>query len=355
MADQGGGGIAWTDATWNPIRGCSRVSEGCRFCYAERMAARFTGPGAPYEGLAKQTSAGPRWTGKVRLIEEHLNDPLRWTRPRKVFVNSMSDLFHEALPDSDVLRIFDVMREAHGRGHVFQVLTKRAARMRQFCSQLNFDGGDLNGRPHRMFLEDRGLNRQHQPISFAPLMRDLWLGVSVENQEAADDRVPELLATPAAVRWLSVEPQLGPVDISKWLNHAADAFDAANRQDRPGSCDHPRGGGLCLRCGPGATKIDWVVIGGESGPGARPFELKWARDLVEQCKVAGVAVFVKQLGEVPIVPEAEWRAGPGRLLSATIRHLVPPGFVGLKFTGKAGHPEEWPPELRVREYPEARP
>ncbi len=338
MAEQGAGGIAWTEQTWNPIRGCSRVSEGCRFCYAETVAARFSDPGMAYAGLAKRTAAGPRWTGEVRLIEEHLLDPLRWTRPRRIFVNSMSDLFHEKLTDDEIARVFSVMAAKKCERHTFQVLTKRAARMRRWVIE-QCDGV--------LYAAAQG-----NPI----VPSNIWLGVSVENQAAAEERIPELLGTPAAVRWLSVEPQIGPVDLSKWLKPTL----VTNDGDRLQQPD-PRivgAGGRWEWSG-----LNWVVIGGESGPGARPFEIQWARDLVAQCKAAGVAVFVKQLGTVPMMPEATWREEfedqmrqcPIPLLNAAIRDRVPPGFVGMKFTGKGGDPAEWPPELRVREYPGATP
>src|SRR5689334_413781 len=125
-----GTGIEWTDATWNPIRGCSRVSEGCRNCYAERVASRFSGPGMPYEGLAKDG----KWTGAVKLVQEHLEDPLRWKRPRRIFVNSMSDLFHESLKDHEIGAVFSVIEAARNRGHVFQVLTKRPERMQAWVT-----------------------------------------------------------------------------------------------------------------------------------------------------------------------------------------------------------------------------
>ena len=125
--------IEWTDATWNPIRGCTRVSKGCRNCYAERVAARFSGPGQAYEGLAEMTSAGPRWTGKVELVMKHLEDPIRWKRPRRIFVNSMSDLFHDAVSDENILAIFVVM--ARACFHKFQVLTKRPARMAKMLNR----------------------------------------------------------------------------------------------------------------------------------------------------------------------------------------------------------------------------
>ena len=269
--------IEWTDATWNPIRGCSVVSEGCRNCYAMQVAARFTGAGQAYEGLAYRNESGAHWTGKVRLVEERLQDPLRWKRPRRIFVNSMSDLFHESLADTDILAVMNVIRRAHNRGHVFQLLTKRPDRMRSFMSRLQFDSAGEG----RMYLEDRGSNRQGNPISFAPVLRDLWLGVSVENQETADERIPILLNTPAAVRWISAEPLLGAIDFS---------------------CPQPEGIVISLLRGedgiwPVLPGLAWVVAGGESGPGARPMHPDWVRSIRDQCLAAGVPFFFKQWGE----------------------------------------------------------
>ena len=218
MADQRAGGIAWTDESWNPVRGCSRVSEGCRNCYAETMAARFSGVGQPYEGLAKMTPSGPRWTGEVRLVSEHLADPLRWKRPRRVFVNSMSDLFHEKLPDEVIAAVFGIMSAASE--HTFQVLTKRAARMVEwfkwaaseaarrahidaahFCTKLAAEELRESGE-----TKIRGIQAGRWPLP------NVWIGVSVEDQATADERIPLLLQCPAAVRWVSYEPALGPVD-----------------------------------------------------------------------------------------------------------------------------------------------
>lgn len=221
--------IEWTDTTWNPIRGCSRISEGCRFCYAETMASRFSGPRQPYEGLAKNG----RWTGEVRLVEEHLEDPLGWKRPRRIFVNSMSDLFHEDLAPKDIGRVFAVMRDAPA--HTFQVLTKRAALMRETLTAW-----------------------AHIRTSFWPLP-NVHIGVSVEDARVLH-RVDDLRETPAALRWLSCEPLIGPLD------------------------------GLDL------TGIGWVVVGGESGQHARPLKLEWVRDIIRRCREADVPVFVKQLG-----------------------------------------------------------
>jgi protein gp37 len=218
--------IEWSDATWNPVRGCSRVSEGCRFCYAEAVAARFSGPGMPYEGLARMSSRGPRWTGAVRTVPERLVDPLRWRRPRRVFVNSMSDLFHEALSDAQIDEVFAVM--ALASSHQFQVLTKRPARMRAYLSALDVAERVARAamliRPRRREDDDRVLDEISTNVLWGarlgggfeargfhrwPLPQ-VWVGVSVENQATADERIPLLLETPAAVRFLSVEPLLGP-------------------------------------------------------------------------------------------------------------------------------------------------
>jgi protein gp37 len=302
--------IEWTDATWNPIRGCSVVSEGCRNCYAMQVAARFSGEGLPYEGLAYRNSSGAHWTGKVRLIEEHLEDPLRWKRPRRIFVNSMSDLFHESIPTEWILRIFEVM--AYAKHHVFQVLTKRPERMRHLLYYP--DDGKFHGdsaEHHRLLMT--------QPLS------NVWLGVSCEDQKTADERIPLLLQTPAAARWISAEPLLS------WIR-----FD-----DPPPSLDRPSYfyGYQNFRS---ADKhdIDWVVVGGESGAKARPFNLAWAREIVRECRAAAVPVFVKQLGANPVWDRDQWENLPAR------------EALGLT-DKKGGNINEWPEDLRVREFPEA--
>jgi protein gp37 len=259
--------IEWTDATWNPIRGCTRVSAGCQNCYAERVAIRFSGKGQAYDGLAKITNGHPQWTGKVAFVEKHLNDPLKWKEPRRIFVNSMSDLFHEKLSDEYIQKIFKVMCQA--KQHVFQVLTKRPKRMLDFLSRWN------------------SMTRNFGPLY--PNMwpqKHVWLGVSVEDQSRADERIPLLLQTPAAVRWISAEPLLGPVTLN-FLHHQntveIDALNGTHGVIRPhgGTNEH----------------IDWVVAGGESGPNARPMHPDWARSLRDQCKAAGVPFFFKQHGE----------------------------------------------------------
>jgi protein gp37 len=290
-------GISWTNATWNPIRGCTRVSEGCRHCYAERVAARFSGPGQPYEGLVTrklrvisddEQRVEARWTGDVRFVAEHLADPLRWRRPRRIFVNSMSDLFHERLTNEQIAAVFGVMAAAGH--HSFQVLTKRAARMREWFAWAGDDGlvwsrlVEAIRKTHRpRSLVERLVTTSLDSRLLAWPLPNVWLGVSAENQAAADERIPDLLATPAAVRWVSAEPLLGPLDFRPpgslgYLRnvHRGDlnTYGAEIIVDRPG--------------------LDWVVAGCESGPGARPADVEWFRELRDQCATAGVAFFFKQ-------------------------------------------------------------
>lgn len=319
--------IEWTDETWNPIRGCSRVSEGCRNCYAERQAARFSGPGMPYEGLVKRTSHGPAWTGEVRVVPELLDAPLRWKKPRRVFVNSMSDMFHEKVPDEAIERILGVT--IHAKAHTFQILTKRPERMRSVMRRWT----DMNGRP--------------QP--------NLWLGVSVEDQTTADERIPLLLQTPAAVRFVSYEPALGPINIDRWL--------------RPRQT--PNASGYEDEHAPGWTTdfsvINWLIVGGESGPSARPCDVAWIRSAVQQCKAAGVPCFVKQIGAgaFETLPSIKQLGSAGALAAINERRAHIPGWT-LTHTPdgkscffrslnpcdrKGGDPTEWPADLRVREMP----
>lgn len=248
--------IEWTDATWNPITGCTKVSPGCDHCYAETLHERFHGKGS---------------FSMVTLHPDRLDKPLRWRKPKRVFVNSMSDLFHNDVPDEFIARVFAAM--ALAPQHTFQVLTKRHGRMRSLLSSERFD---------EMFadalyaIEDPRGEEPAEPIGSAPgPLPNVWLGVSVENQHWANIRIPALLDTPAAVRFLSCEPLLGPVSFrwAKW----APLINASHLD--------------------GLKDIDWVIVGGESGPGARPMRPEWARELRDQCTEAGVAFHFKQWGE----------------------------------------------------------
>lgn len=290
--------IEWTDATWNPVTGCTRLSEGCRNCYAEVMAARFNKPGQWGEGLAQivQTPQGKdhRWTGQVRFNEQALLAPLRWKKPRRIFVCSTSDLFQDAVPDEWIDRVFAVM--ALAPQHTFQVLTKRAGRMREY---MDLAVGRIADQIMVLRKTDIAVRAGMGPSAVAPLphirpgaawwpLANVWLGVSVEDQAAADTRIPVLLATPAAKRFLSCEPLLGPMQLGNidcqrlglgfyWINALTGAHDDMTRP-----------------CAP-VPKLDWVIVGGESGPGARPMHPDWARSLRDQCAAAGVPFFMKQL------------------------------------------------------------
>ncbi|THD11280.1 DUF5131 family protein [Metallibacterium scheffleri] len=280
-------GISWTDATWNPLRGCSRVSAGCVHCYAETVAARFSGPRQPYEGLVHAKTRG--WNEQLRFVEGALDQPLRWSRPRLIFVNSMSDLFHENVPDEWIDRIFAVM--ALAPRHTFQVLTKRPERM------LSYLGERTDNREHAIGEQMRVISRGRNPGLPELPLPNVWLGISVEDQSAADGRIPLLLQCPAAVRWLSCEPLLGPVDLRQACTL---------RQ-----CTDPYGVSHCgMVC-----DLDWVVVGGESGAGARPMEPAWPRALRDECAQAGVPYYEDTRMFRPLRPGcvAEGREVIGRI------------------------------------------
>lgn len=226
--------IEWTDAVWNPTTGCNKVSQGCKYCYAEVMHKRLTGMKMP--GYERPFLAG------AYPNEAALGRPLKWKKPRKVFVNSMSDLFHENVPFEHIDKVFDVMRCTPQ--HTYQLLTKRPERMAEYLNV------------HRTMKET---------------LPNVWLGTSVENQKAADERIPHLLNCPAAVRFMSMEPLVGPVDLLK---------------------EYPTGKGAVSYC----ALVDWVIVGGESGRGHRPMHPEWARSLRDQCAAAGVPFFFKQWG-----------------------------------------------------------
>lgn len=295
--------IEWTDATWNPIAGCSIVSPGCTNCYAMRQAARIERmiPSLEhYKGLTKPSKAGPVWTGKVALApEKTLLEPLRRRKPTMYFVNSMSDLFHEDVPDAWIDRIFAVM--ALCPQHTFQVLTKRAERMRDYVSAVKatwcMSDDECRAwqiRDHQVQIKGVDAEDYETGIDEWPLP-NVWLGVSCERQKEADDRIPHLLATPAAVRFVSLEPLLGPIEL--WR---VDEEDRALR-----GVGIVRSGGVTQSTPHSPHEgyddsypgLDWVIVGGESGRDARPMHPDWARSIRDQCTAAGVAFFFKQWGE----------------------------------------------------------
>jgi len=311
--------IEWCDKTWNPVRGCSRVSSGCDNCYAIREAVRHDHPEGAYEGLTRRTKQGNDWAGKVGFASHKLREPLRWRKSSRVFVNSMSDLFHPALSNEQIAAVFGVMGAAPR--HTFQVLTKRAARMRRWCrwlEQQSLSKVDVCYREATPYIGETWLENCSYERSWP--LRNVYLGVSIEDQKSADDRIPDLLRTPAAVRFISAEPLLGPVDLGEYLECSRDYEDPAHDQ-----CD----------------TLDWVIVGGESGPGARPLSLSWIRNIVDDCEMATIRVpcFVKQLGARPYDTKENDETWPiaNRIFTKNL---------------KGGDPSEWEPYLRVRQFPE---
>lgn len=277
-------GIEWTDATWNPVTGCTKVSQGCKHCYAKHQAwPRLTGmPNTVYTG---------REFEQVMCHPERLDQPLRWMKPRRIFVNSMSDLFHEDVPDEFIDQVFAVM--ALTPQHTFQVLTKRPARMSDYLSRSAVEVG-IGLQAMGMCLDAAVKTKGRSNLGAGVLLHasdinpggivnwplvNVWLGVSVEDQDAADERIPLLLQTPAAVRWISAEPLLGPVDLR--LSRLQEWNKLAVENSQPWA----------------ASSIDWVVVGGESGPNARPMHPASACNLRDQCAAAGVPFLFKQWGE----------------------------------------------------------
>lgn len=326
-------GISWTDSTWSPVVGCSRVSEGCRNCYSERLVATRLRHTAKYSGLAQMTQAGPRWTNVVRCVEGALLEPLGWRKPRRIFVNSMSDTFHKDVPFEFLDRMFAVM--ALCPQHTFQVLTKRPERAAEYFAdqttelqvwwrararaRLTWPGRPEPGSDH---------GRSHLLPGMAPTttlyasevwpLPNVWIGTSCEHQAAADERIPHLLNIPAAVRFLSCEPLLGPLRLPlarvrlKTFVHsdlplgmgpmkvveAGEHYATTNRYGAL-SIDTPDGP-LGIRPDEFErlpNEIHWVIGGGESGPNARPMYPDWARSLRDQCAGAGVPFHFKQWGE----------------------------------------------------------
>lgn len=281
--------IEWTDATWNPTRGCTKVSAGCKHCYAETFAERWRGiPGHAYE-----QGFDPRF------VPDQLDKPLHWKKPRRIFVNSMSDLFHEAFTNEQIAAVFGVM--AACPLHTFQVLTKRAERMAEWFTWLKHNVGEHDpghATVCGIHAGNFGANVDYLGIRAPWPLPNVVLMVSAENQDQADKRIPWLLATPAAVRGVSVEPMLGPVTLRE--NALRGQFIECPDETQDPETDpclgcegyQGKGGDYCgAKRGP---KIDWVIAGAESGRGARPMHEDWVRSLRDQCASADVKFFYKQ-------------------------------------------------------------
>ncbi len=339
-------GIPYADAVWDPTRGCSHVSPGCKNCWAESMAKRFCGPGLPWEEFARNRThpaqppgalpgrLGSGWTRKVALIPSALDWPLHRRKPQTIFVCSKSDLFHEALSDDDIGRVFEVIANCHSNitlaKHTFLILTKRPARMREW------------------------IETELCHVWLGDILPNVWLGVSVEDR-AHLSRLDDLVATPAAHRWVSFEPLLEDLsDLTRWLP-------AWRTQRRPAACEcghdhgfsrcpnngsiapgcHVRGcecTGFRRRAGSDPSVLDAVIVGGESGAHARPCAVQWVRSIRDQCKAAGVPCYVKQLG-------ANARDNPFRSTEGRVLHSGPVPLVDRS----GADPAEWPEDLRCRE------
>lgn len=363
MADSA---IQWTDATWNPSTGCNAVSDGCKHCYAETLAPRLQALNAANMAAGKRDNG---WGAGFKFTEhaDKLLEPLRWKRPRRIFTCSMSDLFHERATEAHLDKVWAVM--AACPQHSFQVLTKRPQRMAEYLAGWSSDPHD---RGRRLWSALTGIclwsdpDGMHESLHYStpwPLP-NVWLGTSVESMDVLrpgwypghpeiPGRIDSLLACPAAVRFLSCEPLLGPLDLTRW-------FMGPTKQNPGGTFSFTQ----CSR------PIDWVIVGGESGTGARPMHPQWARDLRDQCAAAGVAFFMKQFGAWLAASEAKLEDfGPkaaarlinlnGEAISPQLAPLL--GALSahallVKTASHNGDPAKWPAELadlNIREYPEA--
>ena len=326
-------GIEWTDRTWNPVTGCSKVSPGCAHCYAETVADRFWAKQYPKVEVERVTKGAllstiqmrPRQFTDIRAHADRLDQPLHWRKPSRIFVNSMSDLFHEDVPDEFISRVFAVM--ALTPQHTYQILTKRAGRMHDYLNEMSADPDAYCFAWAREYECDD--LRPTPPLEGDrwPL-QNVWLGVSVENQHFANERIPLLIKTPTAIRFISAEPLLEKILLddgcNSWLTCTStlteDEYEAMTpaQQEDHNCCESFAESGP-----PHFRGIDWVIVGGESGLKARVLDVAWVRSIIAQCKEACVPVFVKQMGR----DLRKWK------------------------NPKGGDPAEWSEDLRVREFP----
>lgn len=411
--------IEWTDRSWQVTHGCEKIAAGCRNCYAIRDAHRMAGHpnpkiSGPRQGLTRKVGDLIDWTGVVRPAPENLDKPLRWRKPQRIFVNSNSDLFHKDVPFEFIAAVYGVM--AACPHHTFQVLTKRPERMREFfewverhelCVESKAQYGFIDGvnavsdvMIRHFFKSQPGLGRinfEVEPPEWP--LPNVWHGVSVATQADADKNIPVLLQVPSAIRFVSAEPLVSEVYLQQnWLRASTHQhlrldiagalqnkhfrgfmedgkpmpesavklelerrFAAGEKYFPMGDCPEFSTETGC----PGHRNpaLDWVIVGGESGPGARPFDIAWARSIIQQCKAAGVPVFIKQLGsrlEANFYDECrdDWEELHGGEWPDPYIWTSKPyqphidEMVHLKTKDrKGGDPEEWPADLRVREFP----
>lgn len=347
--------IEWTDYSWPVVNGCRRKSAGCGTgraggCYAERLAATRLKHTDRYRGLAVMTDKGPQWTGEVRLVEAELEMPLRLRKSSRIFVADMGDLFYEAVPIRSIARVFAVM--ALAERHTFQLLTKRPERMRELLANERFWVEVVHLAEQLVLTRERvtwggmcGFDAWAEQLVAARALRHAWLGVSVEDQATADERIPHLEHIPNACPWISYEPALGPIDFDRIPRALFDREAAIRKAMRgPIALNYDQADDTIA-----TPFIRWVVLGGESGPGARPFDLAWARLAIQQCRAAGVPCFVKQLGASPVHLPRDAGGYPKTTITGDPWPAQP-----LRLRAKKGNdPNEWPEDLRVRELPHA--
>jgi protein gp37 len=324
--------IEWTDDVWNFLVGCSRVGPPCDHCYAMRRAHRKMSP--QHHGLTilrpkDAARPGVDWNGKINVVEAKILDPLRWRKPQRVFVNSMSDLFHHNVPEEILDRAFAVMLATSLResGITYQILTKRPQRMLEYVT-----AKDLPRRIQRAaraagieLLEAVGIGGRVEHVGLQHA--NIHLGVSCGSQEDVDAMLPILRATPAAVRWMSYEPALGPIELRRNV--------LAERMLRWYK--------------PMIDILDWIVVGGESGPGARPFDVAWARSVLDQARGSDCKVFVKQLGSRPHSGDEHHGLEPVAGHKRKVWRFDDGDHVHTVLEPSGGNMAEWPADLRVRE------
>ena len=264
--------INWTNQTWNPIIGCTKISEGCKNCYAEKMAFRLTHIENTYYygNVVKYDQKKPKWNGKTYFNSSALEKPFRWKKPRMIFVCSMSDLFHESTPFEWIEKVWDVMCQTPQ--HTYQILTKRPERMLEFYKWL--------GDKCRDYGFDSVPSSSDDPLDYISTPDHIWIGVTTENQKQVDKRIPILLEIPAKVRFVSCEPLLSNIDINKWIHDS----DCMINQD-----------GICTCYEPREVCIDWVIAGPETGPLKRPMQKEWIENIHQQCKDFDVPFFDKKM------------------------------------------------------------
>lgn len=317
--------IEWTDASWSPITGCTRVSPGCDHCYSAALSKRLAAMGQKkYQGIVGKG----HFNGVVKTWYDELSKPLNWKKPKMIFVNSMSDTFHKDVPFEFIDQIFLTIERTPW--HTYQILTKRPDRMAEYTTR------------HVRELYDNALTMAQ--LAHVWPLPNVWLGTSVEDQQRADERIPWLLKCPASVRFLSCEPLLSAVDLQSLpdpLNEPGWKFDCLRpyrwRECRPsGFVDDPT-------WNDGRPRIDWVIVGGESGHGARPCNINWIRSISQQCAAAGVACFVKQLGSRPLAHAS---------MTSPKFTEGGPNTIPWRITDrKGGDINEFPDDLKVRQFP----